>query len=180
MRSRFLFMEKQFICSKNVLKKARVTFWFYAACISVIAILFLLPILLNAVNRIEWVAIIYALIILLFLYRGYRAFCVLRAIRKSYCCICDETVSGISIPNPFQKAIAFQIQKSEITMTEEQVVATDHKTEISYSRYLHRPSFTPADVHGYRSVIIHTDDRKYTLFAIELTDDIKDALECAR
>ena len=171
------YMEQQFNCSKDALKKARVTFWFYATGILVVVALFLLSYLLIGPGRIEWTAIIYVLIVLLFAYLGYRAYCVLRAIRQSFCRINGETVSGISTPDPYQKGSAFQISKEEIIMIEDGIVPAERKDDIPHGRSLHQPPSTSAAAYGYRSTVIRTKDTAFTLLAIEPTDELKTALE---
>lgn len=170
-------MEKQFLCSKDALKKARIAFCFYAAAIPVIAVLFLLPFFLGLQNKIEWHVVIYALLSVFFVYQGYRAYCVLRALRRSCCRIDGESVSGISIKDPYQKGTPFQISANEITGIEETIVATERKETVGYApRTLHRPPFESPSQHGYRSTVIETKDAAYTLFGIELTEELKKTL----
>ena len=46
-----------------------------------------------------------------------------------------------------------------------------------YLRTLHRAPFESPELRGYRSTIIKTEYASYTLFGIELTDEIKKALK---
>ena len=161
-------METKFTCSKNALTKARSVFCFYAAAVPIIGFVLLIPFLLNGINRISWLAFIYVLILLFLLYKGYRAYLVLRAVRKTSCSVCRETVSGISTPDPYQKGIDFQIRKDEIILLEDKIIAAENKREAAGS--------SSADERGYRSIVIHTKTDTYTVFGIELTEEIKEAL----
>ena len=170
-------MEKQFTCSKEALKKARVTFWFYIACIPMIAVLVFLPYTLNRTGRIEWFAIIYFLIAAFFAYRGYRAYRVLRAIRQTCCTVWDGIVSGVSTPEPYQKGIRFQIPKNEISEVLERYVPVERKGSIPLGKSLQQPPISPETSYGFRSTVIRTHNDVYTLFAIELTDEMKEMLK---
>lgn len=170
-------METKFTCSKSVLKKARVICWFYAAVTLIGIVLFLLPLLLNGLNTLGWFSVIYVVIALFMFYKGYRAFRVLRALRNSSFCVYYDTVSGVSIRNSYQKAVSFQIRKDEISSIDEEIVAVESKTDITYSRWMHRsPISSPSIINGYKSTVIRTKDEVYTLFGIELTEEIKEAL----
>ncbi len=170
-------MEQKFTCSKLALKKARICFWFYIVGALLIAALFFLPFIFGKNNRIDWLAVIYLLIEIYLAYSAYRAYCVIRALRNSFCELNNEIVSGISIIDPYQKGIPFQIEKTQITGIEEKAVVSVKKEELSYSPRLHRPQFSSPYIYRYPSVVIRTKDNvNYTLFGIELTDEIKKKL----
>lgn len=149
-------MEKQFHSSKNAFSKARTAFWFYTVCTPMLLVLCLIPFLLHRTNRIEWFAIIYILIAAIFVYKGYRAYCILRTVRNARCVVSAETVSGISTHDPYQKGTEFRILNTEIIYIEERIVSVEKKGDITYGPSLHRSPFSSQSLSGYRSTVIHT------------------------
>ncbi len=170
-------MEKQFQCSKDTLKKARTTFLFYAIGLLVLGILFSLPFLLGKQNRLVWNIVIYALLAAFFIYQGYRSFRVLRSLQHSVIQTDGVTVSGIHTEDPFQKGIPFEICVKDITGVDETVTMTKKTDDVGdHRRTLCRTPFESSTVQGYRSFRIETGNVSYTLFGIELTDEIKNVL----
>lgn len=170
-------MEQKFTCSKLALKKEWSFVLIFVIGFLLVAALFFLPILIGKNHKISWVSAIYLLIEIYLAYLAYRSYRVIRALHDSFCELKGETVSGISIIDPYQKGIPFQIEKNQIKGIEEKSVVFVKKEELSYSPRLHRAPFSSPYTHGYPSVVIRTKDNvSYTLFGIELSDEIRKTL----
>ncbi len=157
MRSRFLTMEKRFNYDPNALRLARITFWGYVVCILIIILIFLFPFFRGEPFAIDTYTIIYSAIMLFLLYSGYKVMKVMNSIKRSYCVVTDDRISGISTPDPFKPAVPFDIARADIVGAEK----------------------TTASSGGLRShpaLVLNTADRKIVLLSLERTDELIDEL----
>ena len=151
-------MEKRFDCSKDALTQTRITFWFYVGSIPVIVFLFLLPYIRQGSFTLGLYSLIYAAIIVYLLFGAYRAMRVMLSVKNSFCVIDGERISGVSTPNPYEKAIPFDIRIADILGI--------GKTTVS--------------IGGMRTkdaLILNTEKEKIVLLAIDRVEELKSELE---
>ena len=151
-------MEKRFNCDKNILGHTRITFWVYAICIPIIVFLWALPSIQAGQLTFNPIGLIVCGVILICLiFAGYRAMRVMNSVKNSYCVIDGDRVYGLSTPDPFQKAVPFEIQKSEILGI--------GKTTVS-----------AGGMRSHDALVINTEKQKIVLLGIERMNELKDEL----
>ena len=151
-------MEKKYQYNPKDLNGAKITFWVYAVCIPIIIFLYLLPIIRTKQFVVSPFSLIYPILTLFLIYQAYKSLLVLRSVKKTYCVVNDDTVSGVSIPNPFKKETPFSIARTDILGVA--------KSNVSVG------TMRPYDV-----LVINTQNNKYTLFAIDKLEELKKELQ---
>ena len=157
MRSRFFGMEKRFNCSKDALAQTKITFWFYIGSIPIIIFLFMLPFIQAGRFTFSPYSLVYIVIIAFLMYFGYRSMLVMQAVKNSYCIVEGDRVYGVSTPNPYQKGVPFDIQKSEILGVGKTMIST-------------------GGMRSQNALQLNTQNQKIVLLAVEQMDELKDLL----
>ena len=138
--------------------QTRITFWFYAGSIPIIIFLFLLPYFRQGSFSFGPYSLVYVAIIAFLIFGAYRALRVMLSVKKSFCVINGDRISGLSTPNPYQKAVPFDIRIDEILGI--------GKTTVS--------------IGGMRTkdaLILNTEKEKIVLLAIDRVEELKSELE---
>ena len=150
-------MEKRFNCSKEALTQTRITFWFYVGSIPIIIFLFLLPYIRQGSFTFGPYSLVYVAIIAFLLFGAYRAMRVMLSVKNSFCVIDGERISGLSTPNPYQKAIPFDIRIGDI-------------------RGIGKTMIPVGGMRTKDALILNTDKEKIVLLAIDRVDELKKEL----
>lgn len=151
-------MEKRFECDRTALRQSRITFWFYVVSIPIIIFLFLLPFIRAGQFVFSPYSIVYIGIILYLIYAGYRSMLVMNSIKHSYCAVEGDRISGVSTPDPYKKAIPFELDRRDILGI--------GKTTVS-----------AGGMRSYPALVINTADQKIVLLTIEHVDELKQELD---
>ena len=102
-------------------------------------------------------SIIYIGIILFLIYSAYRSLRILLSVKKTCCVIDGDRLYGVSIPNPVKKAVSFDINRNEI-------------------RGIGKTTVSCGGMRSQNALVINTNDRKITLFAIERINELQNEL----
>ena len=151
-------MEKRFDCGRDALMQTRVTFWFYVGSIPIIIFLFLLPYIRQGSFTLGPYSLVYLAIIAFLLFGAYRAMRVMLSVKNSFCVIDGERVYGVSTPNPYQKAIPFDIRKDDI-------------------RGIGKTTVSIGGMRTKDALVLNTDNEKIVLLALDRSDELKTELE---
>ena len=152
-------MDKTFSCNQHELAQAKITFWFYVVSIPIIVfLLFILPILRGIAYSFSVFQLFYVALILILLFLTYRSYRVMHAIQISRCTISDDTITGVSTPDPFKKTENFSIKRSDV------LGVAKKQVNISMTRY-------------FNAVVLNTHDKQYVLFAIDRADELIEELQ---
>lgn len=147
-------MIHQYAADQHELLQTKITFWFYFVSIPVIVfLLFVLPILRGRAFQFSIFTIAYIAIILVLLYLTYRAYRVMHAIASARCTLTEDTISGVSTPDPFKSSKTFSIGRDEV------LGVAKKQINISMTRF-------------FNAVVLNTKDRQYVLFGIENAEQL--------
>ena len=102
-------------------------------------------------------SIVYIGIILYLIYAGYRSMLVMNSIKHSYCVVEGDRISGVSTPDPYKKAIPFELDRRDILGI--------GKTTVS-----------AGGMRSHPALVLNTADRKIVLLSLERTDELIDEL----
>lgn len=137
--------------------QSRITFWFYVGSIPIIIFLFMLPYIRAGQFVFNPFSLVYLIIVAVLIFFAYRTMRVLLSTKNSYCVVEEDRVYGVSTPNPYQRAIPFDIRKDEILGI--------GKTSISVG-----------GMRSHEALVLNTNKQKIILFAIERMDELKKEL----
>ena len=136
------------------LSLTKTNFWFYVISFPIIIfLLFVLPILRGIEFQLSIFTIGYIALILVLLYLTYRSYRVMAALKRTSCTVTEETVSGVSTPNPNRGSESFSIRKDEILGI--------GKKQINFSMYRY-----------FFAVVLNTKDKQYVLLGVERADEL--------
>ena len=151
-------MSKKYGYDTQILRSARITFWFYLICIPLIVFIFLIPYLQYGTIQLSLISIIYIAMFVFFAIQAYRSFLVMRTVKESYCELDEKAISGINIESPYQKGTPFRITRDEI------LGVGVKQMSIGNARVFH-------------ALILNTQSKKYSLFAVDQMGEIRKALQ---
>jgi len=121
-------------------------------------LLFLLPFIRAGQFVFSPYSIVYIGIILYLIYAGYRSMLVMNSIKHSYCAVEGDRISGVSTPDPYKKAIPFELDRRDILGI--------GKTTVS-----------AGGMRSHPALVINTADQKIVLLTIEHVDELKQELD---
>ena len=101
---------------------------------------------------------VYFIIAAYLLYSAYRSLRVMRSIKHSYCVIDTDRVYGVSTPDPNEKAIPFDIRRSDICSIEETTVSA-------------------AWMRTQSALVLNTQDQKIILLALDRPEELRNELQ---
>ncbi len=151
-------MEHTYRTDKHSLRLTRITFWIYLLSIPIILVVFAIPYLQGKPFQLNPFLLIYLGIVVFLMYQSYRIFRVILAMKRVRCTVTEETVRGVSMPNPMKKSESFSIRRDEILG-------------------IGKKKYSLGTMRGLDILLLNTKDRTFSLFAVEQMDQLKDELQ---
>ena len=154
----FISMEHVYHTDRHELNLTRITFWVYLISVPVMLFVVAVPYIQGRPFQFTPFLLIFVGIAGFLLFQTVRILRIILAMKAVSCTVTDETVSGISIPDPKKPRETFSIRRDEILG-------------------IGKRNFSVSTMRPVRALMLNTKTHSYVLLNIERMDELKKELE---